>query len=222
METKKLWYLKAAFIKGLLDHIQKDRALLKTHPDWEMKWKDTFDEFMIRVPHMEDRLARNGKNKTITHISFVVEMEENANVRVDINDKLNVLKSVFKQRRGSTKNRGAWYMEYLQAHNHSALRNSLIMSMSDGKDETETANCIAVEFNKYLSGDGLDIEWDITLDKMWTNYYIKQFLKDHVGVDSWEDVSSEDKKKCYLYYDPNSTRFILPDWNNIVKLRYDD
>ena len=171
---------------------------------------------------MEDRLARNGKNKTITHISFVVEMEENANVRVDINDKLNMLKSVFKQRRGSPKNRGAWYMEYLQAHNHSALRNSLIATMSDGKDETETANCIAVEFNKYLSGDGLDIEWDITLDKMWTNYYIKQFLKDHVGVSSWEDVSTEEKKKCYLYYDPNSTRFILPDWNNIVKLKWDD
>ena len=113
-------------------------------------------------------------------------------------------------------------MEYLKMNTHDALRNALISSMSDGRDETQTANNIAVEFDKYLGGNGLDYEWGVTLDKMWTNYYIKQFLKDHVDVSSWEDMSTEAIKACYLYYDPKSTRVVLPDWHTIIKLKWSD
>ena len=40
------------------------------------------------------------------------------------------------------------------------------------------------------------VDWDI-----------KEFLKTHIGVNSWDDLAEEDKRKCYRDYLKKS----LPD-----------
>jgi hypothetical protein len=219
-----LWYLKVMFIIINLDHIQKKRALLQNHDDWEMKWKNTFEEFNSRVSYLrEDKLNRNSKGKTISHISFVVEMEEDADIQSTVLSKMETLAILFKRRPGcAAKNRGTMFIEFLKLYDHQALLASLLSSMSDGQDEAQAANSIAVEFDKFLGGDGLAFEWDATLDKMWTNYDIKRFLNNHVRVNSWDGMSVDAKKACYRYYDPQSAPQFLPDWDTIVKLTWND
>jgi hypothetical protein len=42
---------------------------------------------------------------------------------------------------------------------------------------------------------------------------------EYVGVQSWEDMDSEEKKKVYRAYDEDSPQ-VLPDWEKMVKLSW--
>ena len=189
-----------------------------------MKWKDTFEEFNSRVAYMrEDQLKHNSKGNTINHISFVVEMEENADIQSEVFSKMETLAMIFKRRQGcNTKNHGAMFIDFLELYGHQNLLSSLLNSMNDGKDEDQVANTIAMEFDRYLGGDGLSFEWDATLDRMWTNYDIKRFLVNHVGVSSWDGMSVKARKACYQYYDLKLVPLFLPDWDNIVKIGWNE
>ena len=46
--------------------------------------------------------------------------------------------------------------------------------------------------------------------------YLKEFIMNYVGGNSWDDLSQEDKRKCYMDYPEKS----LPDLDAIEQERY--
>jgi hypothetical protein len=44
------------------------------------------------------------------------------------------------------------------------------------------------------------------------NWDIKEFFTKFVGITSWDDLSEDDKRKCYRDY----PKKYLPDWDEIV------
>lgn len=210
-----LWYLKPDFIMITLNQIQKKRELFKTESDWMMEWKNTFGEFKARVPYTQDDiLSRNRNNKTTSHFSFVLEMGIDDDVHTKVQGAMTTISSIFKLRHGKT-NCGCLFMEYLKMYGQQTLLDWLIKSMGNG-DEKATAERIATEMDTYLGRGMLTYEWNSTLDRMWPNFEIKQFLVDHVGVKGWEDMGAEEKKKVFRAYKEDSPE-VLPKWDAITK-----
>jgi hypothetical protein len=126
-----LWYLKPDFIMMNLTHIQKKRAFHKGDIDWEMKWKDSFDDFQARVPYMqEDTLVRNIKGKTTSHFSFVLEMDAGDDVPTVVQEAMATISSIFKHRPGKT-NCGQLFMDYLKMYGQQNLFNYLEEKMGN-------------------------------------------------------------------------------------------
>ena len=90
-------------------------------------------------------------------------------------------------------------------HGPHKLLDYLKREMRDN-DEKATADCIAVEMDRYLRQGMLMYEWNSTLDKIWPwpNFEIKKFVTTYVGVNSWDDMNVEEKKKVYRAYEEDS------------------
>ena len=54
----------------------------------------------------------------------------------------------------------------------------------------------------------------VTLDEFWTDYSIKEFLEEHAGCSSWDDVPEDVKRICYKHY-PHR-RQSMPDWDGVT------
>ena len=76
-----------------------------------------------------------------------------------------------------------------------------------GSSLTETFNS---EFNNYAC------DHDVYLSKILCDYEIKQFLVNHLGFNSFEDIADTELSKIYSYYPQRSH----PTWENIVKESY--
>ena len=64
--------------------------------------------------------------------------------------------------------------------------------------------------------DGYTLQYDVPLNKFMVDYDIKEFITNYVGANSWDDLSEEDKRKCYRDYPKKS----LPDWDEIEQESY--
>ena len=56
--------------------------------------------------------------------------------------------------------------------------------------------------------DGYSLQNDVPLNRFMVDWNIKEFLTKFVGITSWDDLSEDDKKKCYRDYPKKS----LNDW----------
>ena len=61
--------------------------------------------------------------------------------------------------------------------------------------------------------DGYSLQYDVPLNKFMVDWDIQKFVKTYVGVTSWDDLSEDDKKKCFRDYPRKS----LPDWDGIAQ-----
>ncbi len=61
--------------------------------------------------------------------------------------------------------------------------------------------------------DGYSLQYDVPLKRFMVNWDIKEFLTNFVGVTSWDDLSEDDKRKCFRDYPKKS----LPNWDEIVQ-----
>ena len=52
--------------------------------------------------------------------------------------------------------------------------------------------------------DGYTLQYDVPLNKFMVDYDIKEFIANYVGGNSWDDLSQEDKRKCYMDYPKKS------------------
>ena len=64
--------------------------------------------------------------------------------------------------------------------------------------------------------DGYTVNYDVPLNKFMVDWDIKEFLSTYIGVNSWDDLSEGDKRKCYRDYPKKS----LPDWDEIAQESY--
>ena len=82
-------------------------------------------------------------------------------------------------------------------------------------DVKKAAQLITDDMEEYYGG-GYTFQYDVPLNRYMVDYDIKQFLMTYLATTSWDDLSKEDKKKCYKDYPKKS----LPDWNSIEREGY--
>ena len=71
---------------------------------------------------------------------------------------------------------------------------------------------MTMEINDHFK-DGYYLQYDVPLNRFMVDWDIKEFLTKFVGATSWDDLSEDDKRKCYRDYPKKS----LPDWDEIVQ-----
>ena len=60
----------------------------------------------------------------------------------------------------------------------------------------KTADIMTKELHDHFK-DGYTLQYDVPLNKFMVDFDIKEFVKNYVGANSWDDLSEEDKRKCY-------------------------
>ena len=82
-------------------------------------------------------------------------------------------------------------------------------------DVEKAAQLITDDMEDYY-GEGHSFQYDVPLNRYMVDYDIHKFLISTLGTTSWDDLSKEDKKKCYKDYPKRS----LPDWDKIERESY--
>ena len=81
--------------------------------------------------------------------------------------------------------------------------------------ESKAAEVMTQELHEHFK-DGYTLNYDVPLNKFMVDWDIKEFVKTYVGVNSWDDLAEDDKRKCYRDYPKKS----LPDWDEIAQESY--
>ena len=76
--------------------------------------------------------------------------------------------------------------------------------------EDKAADVMMKELDDHFK-DGCTFTHDVSLNKLMADWETKEFFRTHVGINSWDDLAEEDKRKCYRDYPKKS----LPDWDEI-------
>ena len=81
--------------------------------------------------------------------------------------------------------------------------------------EDKAADVMTEELDDHFK-DGYTLNYDVPLNKFMVDWDIKEFVKTYIGVNSWDDLAEEDKRKCYRDYPKKN----LPDWDEIAQESY--
>ena len=81
-----------------------------------------------------------------------------------------------------------------------------------GGDPGNAAKIMTDEIHNFWK-DGYFLQYDTHLNKTMVDWDIKEFLINHVGVTSWDDLDEASKRACFKDYPKKS----LPEWNEIVQ-----
>ena len=81
-----------------------------------------------------------------------------------------------------------------------------------GGDPAKAAKVMAQEIDDFWK-HGPSLQYDFHLNKTMVDWDIKQFLTNHVGVTSWDDLDEASKTACFRDYPKKS----LPDWDDIYQ-----
>eukprot|EP00956_Cyclotella_meneghiniana_P030553 scaffold77192_cov37-Cyclotella_meneghiniana.AAC.7 len=77
-----------------------------------------------------------------------------------------------------------------------ALKDSVINKFQG--DENTAKSGMTSELHAYF-GAGFDININVSLDKYWNDFDVKDFVRINMKIDSWDSLSEADKKACFLY-----------------------
>ena len=74
---------------------------------------------------------------------------------------------------------------------------------------------MTAELDAHFKG-GPAYQHKVALDKFIVDWDIKEFLQNHLGCNSWEDLDKSSKKACFKYH-PNRK---CPKWHEISRESY--
>ena len=78
-------------------------------------------------------------------------------------------------------------------------------------DADLAAKIMTTELDDHFKDD-YSLQYDVPLIKFMVDWDIKEFLTKYVGITSWDNVSEDDKRKCFKDYPKKS----LPVWDEMV------
>ena len=81
-----------------------------------------------------------------------------------------------------------------------------------GRDPAKAAKFVTEEINNFWN-HGYSLQYDTHLNRTMVDWDIKEFLTNHVGVASWDDLDEASKTACFKDY----PKISLPEWNEIVQ-----
>ena len=90
-----------------------------------------------------------------------------------------------------------------------------LLSHKGSGDRARAAKVMTTEINDHFKG-GPAYRYDVSLDKFMVDWDIKQFLTDHVGCNSWDDLDQSSRIACFRDYPKRK----LPEWDDIMEESY--
>ena len=81
------------------------------------------------------------------------------------------------------------------------------------KDDVAKAAKIVTDDMEAHCSNRHSLQCDVPLNRFMVNHDIEEFLANCLGIVSWEDLSEDDKRKCFKDCPKKS----LPDWDEIVQ-----
>ena len=180
--------------------------------------EDSLDVKVREEPYSEStKYKRSKSQKTSEQVIFIfvypASEEGNFNEYLDyIMNKLFVPVMSEKQKPGYF----ALQAAKLQSNPNSpgGLYNWIVNNVGHGDEDTAVKN-LNKRINDHYCG-GPVFTYDDSLDKVMTDYDIKQFVMKYLGATSWDDLSDDEKKVCYKNYPKRK----LPVWTSIFQESY--
>jgi hypothetical protein len=220
------FYAKADVQKILLEPIHaKATAMLGTKDHYLTQLIASMKDIKIRREEhgRESKWRRSGgggKNTTeIVTLVLTVPNGSETEIHQIWTDVTKYFMRAFKKRKNNSAGEVALaHAEGVGAANGHAMTKGLYGYLVKSKGDGDPEKAVEV-MNEELSNhwkNGISFEYDVSLDKYLVDYDIKEFLAEHLGINSWDDLDEDGKKACYRDY----PRRALPDWNSIVMESY--
>jgi len=206
---------KAEFMRQLLTSFHEKKMIgnVNNIPEWISSVRDV----KIRATEhgLDSRYKRSGnKNNTTEIIVFVVKvpisgmMSQAEAVKGIVEENFFRL---YKKRVHNTMGELVLkYTEQLPKGDGGGLHGFCLRK--GGGNPKEAAKVMTAEIHDHFK-DGPNYVWGTSLDRFLVDWDIREFLTEHVGIESWADLDDKGKKICYKNYPRRS----LPEWNSIVQ-----
>ena len=220
-----VFYLKAACFQGIILLAHKKRKLL--NPNKDSSWIQSISSYNLRDKEFgdESRWLKTKNGNTIDVICFIVSVpieEVNAFESV-LKAQMRYFLDVTRKRKSNVIGRLVLdYCQDLRQGRKGGLGNYCLKKGTTKKgtskevvSESKAAEVMTEEIHDHFK-DGYTVNYDIPLNKFMVDWDIKEFLSTYIGVNSWDDLSEGDKRKCYREYPKKS----LPDWDEIAQESY--
>ena len=211
---------KAPHQKAIVTHCHKKRITgnSKNVP----KWIGTIVDLKVcKVEHGQPSVwykTTSGNTSEIIHFVVTVPEDEGETFHDTLDDIItNFFIKGFKARKKNPAGELALaYTEGL-ADNSQANKGlyNWCVRVKGGKDPVVAARVMTKEIDEHFSG-GPAFNYDVALDKYMVEWDIKQFLNDHVGINSWDDLNEDGRKACFRDYPKRE----LPEWELIMAENY--
>ena len=219
MGEDKKWHVKVLYSQQLpwfVTYQVMDLMLKKVvrntmfHQRTSFDWTDTFTKHAIRTkPYGNNSYKRTASGWTTDYVSFTLSLDEDEfdNLTSIIDEIIAVHIQVFgkhpKRKIGSFV--AAALQEVRPAVYDSELRK--------GSINTHDAVCerFTTKLNALFAEDKIDVQYDMDYNFFLTDYDIKQFCMDYIGMKSFEKFD-EDSRRCLFGKYPE---IALPQWNAI-------
>ena len=219
------FYFKAECARSFIDLAYKKRKLV--NPDEDGTWIQTITSINLRAVEFSEEshwLKTSSKNTVdVTQFIHAVPIGEEEDFLPTLKAKIKyffdvtrkqktnitsnlVLKYCMGRPQGKTSELGAFCLKKGTTHKGTSKQ---VVS------EEKTADVMTQELHDHYR-DGYTLQYDVPLNKFMVDYDIKEFITNYVGGNSWDDLSQEDKRKCYRDYPKKS----LPDWDAIEQETY--
>ncbi len=214
----KLFLVKPEWYKNNITICYKKRKAMNPKLKDTGSWINTIHQYHMRkAEYGEESLYRKtSSNHTIDLIAFVhaVPLNDMDSFESLLTYRLKYFFDVCRKRK--TNATGLSVLKYVRnlPTGDGAGTGRWALTRADG-DEEKAAQLITDDMEEYYGG-GYSFQYDVPLNRYMVDYDIKQFLMTYLDTTSWDDLSEEDKKKCYRDYPKKS----LPDWNSIERESY--
>ena len=212
-KTGAAWMLKSGFI-GTLFNVVITQHITPQGKDVP-HFMQHFHEVPLKGPNGKYKRSakkKNGKGWVGTKIATIVQVPKNGlPPRICVNDAIDRIGN-FMKRKDIGQMLATWLgREIPTLYRHFAKNKNggppKVSKEEIGTDLTETLNN---EFKSYAC------DYHVHLSDILCDYEIKQFIVNHLGFNSFEDMDETELGKIYSYY-PQKPH---PTWENIIKESY--
>ncbi len=216
------FYFKAECARSFIDLAYKKRKLV--NPDEDGTWIQTITSINVRAVEFgeESLWFKTSSNNTVDVTQFIhaVPIGEEDDFLPNLKAKIKYFFDVTRKRK--TNITGKLVLKYCMGRKTAGLGKFCLRKGTTHKgtakevvSEEKTADVMTQELHDHYR-DGYTLQYDVPLNKFMVDYDIKAFLTTYIGSNSWDDLSQEDKRKCYRDYPKKS----LPDWDAIEQETY--
>ena len=208
-----VFYLKAGCLQGIILLAHKKRKLL--NPNEDSSWIQSISSYNLRDKEFgdESRWLKTKNGNTIDVIYFIVSVpvdEANA-FESTLKAQLKYFLDVTRKRKSTVIGRLVLdYCQDLRQGRKGGLGNYCLKKGTTKKgtskevvSDSKAVEVMTEEIQDHFK-DGYTVNYDVPLNKFMVDWDIKEFLSTYIGVNSWDDLSEGDKRKCYRDYPKKS------------------
>jgi chemotaxis protein histidine kinase CheA len=220
-----VFYAKAGCLQGIIALAHKQRKLV--NPNEDGSWIQSISSYNLRDKEFGEASSwlKTTNGNTIDVIYFIVSVpigEANA-FESTLKAQLKYFFDVTRKRKTHVTGRLVLdYCQDLPQGRKGGLGKYCLNKGTTKKgtskevvSESKAVEVMTQELHDHFK-DGYTVNYDVPLNKFMVDWDIKEFVKTYVGVNSWDDLTEDDKRKCYRDYPKKS----LPDWDEIAQESY--